>query len=149
MDKTLLDDARSRFKKTWQRLDGLFTMYAKSHGMNFTTMIILELLNDDDVTYTQTGISEKLMIPKQLINSIITSFLQQGYVELKEAHNRRTKNIFLTEKGKEYAEQIINDLDEAESKAWMCFTSDEAVAFVEAMEKYEKSFEQTLEDVPK
>lgn len=147
MDNALLADARARFMETWHRIDSLFTLYAKSQGLNFTTMLVLELLCDSDVIYTQKDICEKLEMPKQFINSIITSFWEQGLVELKEAKDRRNKNIFLTKKGKEYAGENLRSLRDAENRAWECFTNEEVIAFVNAMEKYEKSFGRILNEL--
>ena len=147
MDKALLDGSRTKFNETWHRIDSLLNMYAKSFGLNFTTMLVLDILYEAEMPYTQKDICEKLVIPKQFVNSIITSFWEQGFVELKEAKDRRHKNIFLTEKGKEYAEKILHFLDEAENKVWESFTDEEIVTFINYMEKYEKSFELNLKNL--
>ena len=145
MDKDLLSDIRTRFKETWHRIDNQFNRYAKSLGANFTAILVLELIYDSKESYTQKDLCEKLVLPKQLINSLITSFLERGYVELREAKDdRRNKEITLTDNGKKYAENILGTIQDAENKAWECFTDEEAIAFSNAMEKYGKSLENIL-----
>jgi len=150
MEKALLNEARTKFMETWYRIDNMFNLYAKKKGLNFTSLIILEFIFDSHATqtvYTQKDICEKLVLPKQLVNSIVTTFWEQGYVELKEAKDRRIKNIFLTEKGKEYAIGIMNALDTAEDKTWDYFDDDEIIAFVGYMEKYEKAFDEIISNM--
>lgn len=144
MDKILLDSTRAKFTETWYRIDNLFDRYAKSIGLNFSTMLVLGFIYESEESYTQKDLCEKLELSKQFVNTIITSFWKQGYVELKEAKDRRRKELSLTEKGKEYAEGILRSVRDAETKAWECFTDEEAIAFVNAMEKYGKSFENAL-----
>ena len=147
MTKVLLDEARTRFKEIWHRVDSLFNAYAKSKGLNFTSLIILEFLYDADGVYTQKDLCEKLGLPKQFVNAIIKSFWEQGHVELKEAKDRRNKNIILTASGREYAGGIMRCLRDAEDRAWECFADEEVMFFVGALEKYGKSYERILRGV--
>jgi len=150
MEKATLDEARTKFKETWYRIDNMFNLYAKKKGLNFTSLIILEFIydsHDSKMLYTQKDLCDKLFLPKQLVNSIVTSFWEQGFVELKEAKDRRNKKISLTEKGKEYADEIIRALDAAENKTWDYFDDEEIIAFVSSMEKYEKAFEEVINNM--
>jgi len=146
MDKLPRNDALAKFKETWHRVDKLFNAYAKSKGINFATLIILEFLYDEGGTYTQKDLCEKLALPKQFVNSIMKSLWEQGYVELKEAKDRRNKKIILTQNGRLYAGEILRCLQDAENMAWESFSDDEVIAFFGAMEKYEKSFERILKN---
>jgi DNA-binding MarR family transcriptional regulator len=141
MNQTSLDNARTKFKETWYRIDNLFNRYAKSIGLNFTTILVLEFIYESEEHYTQKDLCEKLMLPKQFMNSMIKSFWAQGFVDLKEAKDRRNKEIILTARGKKYAERILHSIQEAENKVWESFTDEEIAAFVNVMERYEKSFE--------
>jgi len=150
MENVLLEEARAKFNVLWHKVDCLFNLYAKKKGLNFTSLMILGFIYDSNTSQafcTQKDICENLSLPKQLVNSVITSFWEQGYVALKEAKDRRNKNIFLTEKGKEYATGIMNDLDAAEDKTWECFEDEEIITFVNSMEKYEKAFEETINNM--
>ena len=136
--------AISKFREALHGIDNLYNTYAKSVGLNFEAILILELLYDSEVKYTQKGICEKLGLPKQLVNSIIKVLWEKDYVELIEAKDRRIKEIFLVEKGKEYAEVILKPLHNLEYKVWESFSSKEITNFAETIEKYRASFELAL-----
>jgi len=140
-----MHDVRARFKQVWYRLDNLIGQYAKNMGINITTLFVLELLAEENEPYTQKILCEKLMLPKQLVNSIIKTFWEQDYVELKEAKDRRHKNIRLTPKGKAYAESILTPFHSADERAWGTFTDAELNAITASLEKYEKAMEENLD----
>ena len=116
-----------------------YGFYAKSAGVNLVTIHVLELISASDEPYTQKELCEKLKQPKQLVNSIISTFWEQGYVELREAKDRRTKKVILTDKGKQYAIGILMPLHNAENTALNCFSTEEISQLIMAVEKYEKS----------
>ncbi|MCL2363641.1 MAG: MarR family transcriptional regulator [Defluviitaleaceae bacterium] len=139
-----MQDARARFKELWHRIDTLFNAYAKKQGINFTALLILELLTEaahDSAAppYTQKALCEKLVLPKQLVNALINTFREQGYVELREARDRRNKEIRLTISGQAYAKSIIEPLDAADEQAWQTFNDNELAIFAAALEKYERT----------
>jgi len=136
----------SALKQTWHRVDILYNSYAKSVGLNFTTLMVLELVCDSDENLTQKDICEKLDLPKQLVNTIITSLWKQGYVKLKEATNRRNKNIFVTDEGKEYIASVCEPLEDVELAAWEGFSAEEIIIYADIMERYANAFENVLRE---
>ena len=142
-----MHDVRARFKQVWYRLDNLVGQYAKDMGINITTLFVLEMLAEEGGVYTQKALCERLMLPKQLVNSVIKTFWEQGYVELKEAKDRRHKNIRLTDSGKAYAESILVPFHLADERAWDMVTDLELVAVTAALETYERAMEANLRGV--
>ena len=132
-------------KETWHKMDCQFNSYAKSRGLNFPTVLILQLLHDSTEVYTQKDICEKLGLPKQLVFSIIKPFWEQGYVELREAKDRRNKDVIITEKGMAYAVSVLKPLEDAEESAWANFSDDEVVTFVRTMGEYVEAFGYALD----
>ncbi|MCL2188589.1 MAG: MarR family transcriptional regulator [Defluviitaleaceae bacterium] len=139
-----MHDAHTRFKEIWHKIDIHYNRYARKMGINFTAMLVLELLCSAQASYTQTALCEQLALPKQIVNAIINTFREQGYVELREARDRRNKEIRLTEKGKSYALEISKPLDSADESAWKDFTDEEAAIFMRALEKYERALAERL-----
>jgi len=131
-------------KEIWHKMDSLYVFYAKSVGLNFTTILVLQLLYDSADVYTQKEVCEKLSLPKQLVNSIIKSFWEQGYVELKEAKDRRNKKIIVTGKGMEYAAKVLKPLKDAESIIWDSLSAEELNTLAKIMEKQLKAYEGAL-----
>jgi len=134
----------SALTEMWHKMDSLYDLYAKSVGLNFPTILVLQILCGSAETHTQKEICEKLGLPKQFVNSIIKSFWEQGYVELKEAKDRRNKDIIVTDKGKEYALRVLKPLEAAEAVAWACFSAKEIKALARTTEKYIEAFEGAL-----
>jgi len=135
---------KATMKELWHKMDGLYDSYAKSIGINFTTIIVLQHLWESSKNLTQKEVCEMLELPKQLVNAIIKSFWEQGFVILKETKDRRIKDIILTGKGKDYATKILKPLEDAESAVWDSFTADEVIALLKGFEKYALVFEGIL-----
>jgi len=132
-------------KELWHKMDNVYDLYAKTAGTNFTTLLILQMLDLPEV-YTQKRVCEELGLPKQLVNSIIKALWLQKFVELKEATDRRNKDIIVTTAGKEYIRKILDPLEAAELKAWEDFSAEEIAAYANATEKYTKSLEVALKN---
>jgi len=139
-----MHDVRARLKQVCYRLDNMIGQYAKNIGINITTLFILELLAMEDEKYTQKDLCEKLMLPKQLVNAVIKTFWEQGYVELKEAADRRHKIIYLTHSGRAYADSILTPFNLADERAWDIFTDSELTSIATALERYERAMEENL-----
>lgn len=66
------------------------------------------LMERAEKTMTQKQLCDELQAPKTSINSIVKDQLKQGYIQLDtNPQNRKEKLISLTEKGQEYANQLI------------------------------------------
>ena len=64
-------------------LDAIYAKYAESRGLTFMSLSILEILYEKGKC-TQKEICEESHYQKQSVNVIIRSFLNEGYVKLKE-----------------------------------------------------------------
>jgi DNA-binding MarR family transcriptional regulator len=134
-----------RFKESWRRVDKMYDTYAKAVGLNFTEILILEILCEPG-SHTQKALCTKLGLPKQFINTIINSFREDSLVVLTEAKDRRNKEICLTEKGKLFTEKVLIPLQKMEESALENFTADELSYCTALSEKYEESFEGLLNE---
>ena len=137
----------SELKETWHKMDGIYGRYAKSLDLNYTSILVFQLLRDFKQTYTQKDVCERLELPKQLVNSIIKSLWEQGYVKLKEAEDRRNKNIIITDRGKEYLLSVLKPLEDAEVSAWENIDADEILIIAKTTEKYALALESILENL--
>ena len=144
MDGDAKKIAFDALKDAWYKRDGLYSRYAKSVGLNYSTILVLQILFDSTGVYTQKEICEMLGLPKQYIHAIIKSFWEQGYVILKEAKDRRNKDILVTDKGIEYARTILSPLEKAESAALCGFSCDEIESHAVFTGKYVDSLETAL-----
>lgn len=87
--------------------------------------------------YSQQDICDEWSLSKQTVNTIITNMVKKGYVELKVVPGTRNKKIIcVTETGREYGEQIIIPIAEAEQKALEKVPLKERLACAAAFSKY-------------
>jgi len=108
-------------------------------------MGILGIIYSTPENCIQKLISEQTYLPKQTVNTIIKSFLDRGFVELKDiAADRRNKRIWLNEAGKEYADNIIGKLCEAEKEAMEHLTSEQRIVLIELIGIYEEQFKASV-----
>lgn len=127
-----------------RRISGVYEEYAKSVGLSYTSLYILYLINFKE-NCTQKYISERMFLPKQTINTVITTFYKQGLVYMQELpEDRRNKSIHLSEKGKKYADKILPNIKEAEIEGMEKLTEDERKKLLELTERYANTFAHRL-----
>lgn len=132
------------FGREWQKVMMFYSDYARSVGINYTTLQVLKYIVEID-NCTQKTICEQSFLPKQTVNSIITSLYKDGYVELRElAEDRRAKSIHLTKSGKQYSDTISERLYKAEYQAMEKMTAEERRNLLGSFHKYAELFQSQL-----
>jgi len=99
-----------KFGKLIYKIDYFYAEVAKKSGVKPNLMWILYALNDGK-SHSQKEISISWDIPITTINTIVNELIDDGYVELIHIPGkRREMNIILTDKGKSYSKNILNDI---------------------------------------
>ena len=99
-----------KFGKLIYKIDYFYAEVAKKSGVKPNLMWILYAL-DDGKSHSQKEISISWDIPITTINTIVKELIDDGYVELIHIPGkRREMNIILTDKGKSYSKNILNDI---------------------------------------
>ncbi|MDO5426158.1 MAG: MarR family winged helix-turn-helix transcriptional regulator [Eubacteriales bacterium] len=143
MQKEMENDAR-KFCDAWQGIDMIYEDYARSVDIPYTSLYILNMLTQTE-NCTQKLICERTLLPKQTVNTVITGFWKSGLVELRELpEDRRTKAIHLTQKGREYADDVIPHIREAENRAMARLSDAQRKALLEGMEIYCEAFREEM-----
>ncbi len=94
--------------RQFEDMDQAYEDYAKSKGMNYLSLVVLEEIYESGEGCTQKRISDETRYPKQSVNLTVKSFLDDGYITLEEMpENRRNKRIKLNEKGRRLCEDVI------------------------------------------
>lgn len=134
MKQLLHLEGLNHFYLTWQRLNHVYEEYAKQHGLTYISLFILQLIDDGT---TQKELCNTLYFPKQTVNKVIQSFEKKGYIELTENQNDgRSRSIMLTEKGKQFQEEVIPCIEQAEHFAFAALSKEEQIALTGLWEKY-------------
>ncbi|MBQ6062584.1 MAG: hypothetical protein IJK87_02985 [Prevotella sp.] len=101
-----------------KRFGALYRQAALQFGMSECAMWVLYYLISSDEPLTQHQLTERIMFPKQTINSAVMSLTQKGYLELRTILEKRScKQVFLSPKGKQLALSTVKKVWTAEERA--------------------------------
>ena len=139
-------------KQIDKQQDELYHRIAVQFGISDTALWVLYHLCDTDEVFTQNSLAELLYIPKQTINSAITSLVKKGYVRLVQmATARNSKAILLTEEGKGFSQKAIMQILNAEESAFLQLTEAERETFISLSKKLhlflQKDLNRIMEDM--
>lgn len=116
-------------------IDGAYEMIAQKTGVKENTLALFYAL-DDGESHSQKKICEEWLIPKTTLNTIVKECVEKGYIILNANHHKKEKEICLTEAGKEYAKQILDQvyrLEEAAMANTLKYSSSE---FIQGLEQF-------------
>ena len=140
---TIEEKARA-FCNAWQSISMIYEDYARKSGISYNALYILNAIQQIK-DCTQKQICEKTLLPKQTVNNVVTAFYKSGYIELREfPENRRIKTIHLTEKGEEYANELIPHIHQADKVAMEALTEEEQDILLSIMNTYVSAFRKEM-----
>ena len=126
----------ARFNHIMQGIERVYEDYAKSVGLTYMSLTVLEIISYSETPPTQKEICEQSHYNKQIVNSIIKGFTDKGYLEFREVESdRRNKQVLLTDSGKAYANEILNQLWEIEQKAVTVLSDKEREKLLDMLER--------------
>lgn len=98
-------------------MDGFYYSWARRSGVSGHTLALLYAL-DDGLPHSQKQISEEYLIPKTTLNTVVKACQEAGYLTLEHMPGQpRQRRICLTEAGRAYARQALEELYHAEDAA--------------------------------
>ena len=130
-----------------KQFDALYREAGIRFGMSDCTMWVLYFLISSDELITQQDLIEKMLFPKQTINSAVVKLEKEGYVNLHTiptAGNR--KIIMLTQKGRDLTNETVRRLLRAELLAVNNMGSERIYKFIKL---YTELFEALKEEFEK
>ncbi len=99
------------------RADGIYYQFARGIGIKENTLALFYALSDDK-PHSQKEICDEWLIPRSTINTIVREYAEGGYIRLEKSTRAKEKELLLTEKGKKYANELMNRLFSAEQEAF-------------------------------
>lgn len=125
----------------------IFENYARQHGLQSKSMLILMWIYYNPHGVTQNRIVQATYSTKQVVNATIKAFKEKGYIYFDEnSPDRRTKMIRLTEMGHTFAAAILDPLEKAEHLAMNTLTAEEQAQLLQLSNKYTAALEQMIGD---
>lgn len=132
---------QDRLFQQLQDMDDTYEAYAKSKGLTYLSLMVLEEIYELGEGCNQKQISDDTHYPKQSINLVIKSFLNDGIVELSEMpENRKNKRITLTDKGKALCRDVVEPMLEQEKQLSAFFSEDEMRELLRLTERYGEEY---------
>lgn len=133
-----------RFDKAFQQMDRAYEKYAKSFNMTYSSLALFQLIWENQPC-TQKRLCDITMLPKQTVNTIVMSFVRQGYIEMVEQpDDRRQKSMYLSRSGNQFAQKILPKIKEAENVSIQQFSEEEKDKFFTLLEKFANAFSDKL-----
>ena len=121
-----LQRIRHGYYDLWFGTNAVYERWAKSHGLNNNLLLTLYLLKEFPNDCTQHLICEKLMLPKQTVNSILSGLEEKGFVEkIISPTDKRVKLLVFTSQGAAYADGTF-------TKKWMILKNGRCVNMTDA-----------------
>ncbi len=134
----------NEFNNIMKENEDIYRNLAKIVGLSDSSFWILYALRDSDSALTQSEICNILYQPKQTINTSLKKMEFDGYIELNSNNDRRSKKVFLTEKGVELAGKTVDRVISMERDALSGLLDTEQETFVRLFKKYTKSLQENI-----
>ena len=136
-----MDGIQAKLIQQFQNMDNAYEAYAKSRGLSYLSLMVLEEICTLGDGCTQKQIREDTHYPKQSINLVVKSFLEAGLISLRELpENRKSKGIYLTEAGLSLCRNVIAPLRQQENAVFSELGEDDSRELLRLLERYEKAY---------
>lgn len=110
--------------RLYTRIFDLYDHYARQHGLTGTCLSILLWLAAHPAGVTQNWLSRETYSSKQVVNATIKKFQQKGWLYVETVTtDKRHKQLYLTDLGRQFAEKVGAPLEKAEQSALLGLAS--------------------------
>ena len=127
--------------------DDLYRNLAKKFKMSDCMIWILYILREDDRSVTQSDICNMMCLPKQTVNSSLKKMESEGYIELLNINDKRSKQVCLTEKGVDLANNTVDIIISKENNALSKMDKEEQALFINLFKKYKDLLKESFMEI--
>ncbi|GAA6382048.1 MarR family winged helix-turn-helix transcriptional regulator [Intestinibacter bartlettii] len=127
--------------------DDLYRNLAKKFKMSDCMIWILYILREDDRSVTQSDICNMMYMPKQTVNSSLKKMEAEGYIELLSINDKRSKQVCLTEKGVDLANNTVDIIISKENNALSKMDKEEQALFINLFKKYKDLLKESFMEI--
>ena len=133
--------------ETMKETDDLYKNIAKKFKMSDCMMWILYILREDDRAVTQSDICNLMCMPKQTVNSSLKKMEAEGYIELLNINDKRSKQVCLTEKGVDLANNTVDRIISKENNALSKMDEEEQELLINLFKKYKDLLKESFMEI--
>ncbi|MFR2768582.1 MAG: MarR family winged helix-turn-helix transcriptional regulator [Thomasclavelia sp.] len=127
--------------------DDLYRNLAKKFKMSDCMIWILYILREDDRSVTQSDMCNMMYMPKQTVNSSLKKMESEGYIELLNINDKRSKQVCLTEKGVDLANNTVDIIISKENNALSKMDKEEQALFINLFKKYKDLLKESFMEI--
>ena len=127
--------------------DDLYRNLAKKFKMSDCMIWILYILREDDRSVTQSDICNMMYMPKQTVNSSLKKMEAEGYIELLNINDKRSKQVCLTEKGVDLANNTVDIIISKENNSLSKMDKEEQALFINLFKKYKDLLKESFMEI--
>ena len=128
--------------------DALYSAVAVRHGLSNTAQLTIYVISNADECWTQQRLCSEYSLPKQTVNTAVSTLVKQGHVRLDPIPGARNqKRIALTPSGWALAAAITDPLKAAEQRAYGRLSDAELQAYLETITKLTDYLRQETEQL--
>ena len=124
------------FNEVMKENNDLYSNLAKKFKMSDCMLWILYILREENKVLTQSDICNMMCIPKQTVNSSLKKMEAEGYIELLNINDKRSKQVSLTEKGLDLANNTVDIIISKENKALSKMDEKEQELLINLLRKF-------------
>lgn len=141
------DKRMMAFNVLWKEQDDIYRGIAKTLGLNESVFWILYCLRGSGKNVTQSFMCSMMLEPKQTINTALKKMESDGLIFFSDSGDKRSKYIYLTEKGAALAKNTVDRVIVAERTAMEMMTEDEQRQFLELFRKYNDCLKEKMGEI--
>lgn len=146
-DNDIRQDIKAYYDIYWG-INSVYEHWAKRRGLTINSLFTLYVIHETPDPCTSKLLCEKLLLPKQTINTILDFFEKKGYLTRKTAVNdKRSKHIILTTTGQQYADLLFSELLAFEQKAFENMSPAERDGMIKGSAAFYHNLKQILDTI--
>ena len=124
------------FNEVMKENNDLYSNLAKKFKMSDCMLWILYILREENKVLTQSDICNMMCIPKQTVNSSLKKMEAEGYIELLNINDKRSKQVSFTEKGLDLANNTVDIIISKENNALSMMDEKEQELLINLLRKF-------------
>lgn len=133
------------FNCLYKEMDGIYHKLALHAGLSDSAFYILYCIAEFGDGCLQKDICEQYNISKQTINSSIKNLESKGILTLTRGKGR-DMHLHLTAEGRQFTEQYIAPVFDAENRVFSEMTAEEAQTLLRLTKKYKDLFYRNVQE---
>ena len=124
------------FNEVMKENNDLYSNLAKKFKMSDCMLWILYILREENKVLTQSDICNMMCIPKQTVNSSLKKMEAEGYIELLNINDNRTKQVKKKKKGLDLANNTVDIIISKENNALSKMDEKEQELLINLLRKF-------------